>query len=203
MRLVEEGLVDLDAPLTRYLPDFTIQTRFQDAKPITIRSILSHQAGLPRNRCYWLVSQPGDKDLLKEITDSVKYCHTTFPVGGRYKYTNLGPDVLGYLIEQTRGESFAHYMQKNLLAPIGMESSAFLAADIPAQREIALGYAYDKGDYYPLQQDDIPSLPSGNLYSTRESRLSNRKPFNLCSRTSFQIPAIRNQWDWAGRQLEF
>ena len=52
MRLVEEGLVDLDAPITEVLPDFSIQSRFPDSEPITIRSILAHRSGLPRNECH-------------------------------------------------------------------------------------------------------------------------------------------------------
>jgi CubicO group peptidase (beta-lactamase class C family) len=51
MRLVEEGLIDLDAPLTTYVPDFTIQSRFPEGETITIRHILAHHSGLPRNAC--------------------------------------------------------------------------------------------------------------------------------------------------------
>jgi hypothetical protein len=53
MRLVKDGLVDLDAPITEYLPNFSIQSRFPDSDPITIRSILTHRSGLPRNECHW------------------------------------------------------------------------------------------------------------------------------------------------------
>jgi hypothetical protein len=49
-----------------------------------------------------------------------------------------------------------------------MENSVFLSADIPAQKAVALGYEYYKGEYYSLEQSDISSLPSGNLYSTLE-----------------------------------
>ena len=49
-----------------------------------------------------------------------------------------------------------------------MEDSAFLSTGLPGKHDVALGYAYDKGDYYPLAQGDITSLPSGNLYATLE-----------------------------------
>ena len=64
--------------------------------------------------------------MLREMADSLKYCHMAFPVGARYKYINIGPDVLGAIIQELRGEDFAHYMQEGLLARIGMEDSAFL-----------------------------------------------------------------------------
>jgi CubicO group peptidase (beta-lactamase class C family) len=75
MRLVEEGLVDLDAPITDYLPDFSIHSRFPDAAPITIRSILAHRSGLPRNECHSLMSGPEDDDVLGEMVASLKHCH--------------------------------------------------------------------------------------------------------------------------------
>jgi hypothetical protein len=102
------------------------------------------------------------------MAESLRYCHTAFPVGYRYKYSNIGPDVLGYIIQELRGEYYPRYMKENLLAPVGMENSAFLSAGIPAQKDVALGYEYYKGEYYPLEQGDITSLPSGNLYSTIE-----------------------------------
>ncbi|MBM3134725.1 MAG: beta-lactamase family protein [Chloroflexi bacterium] len=168
MRLVEEGLVDLDAPLTDYLPDFSIQSRFADSAPITIRSILAHHSGLPRNECHAMTYLPDGRNVLGALVESLKDCHLAFPVGYRYKYINIGPDILGDIIQELRGQSFARYMQDNLLARIGMENSTFLSAGIPAQKDVAVGYEYYKGEYYPLEQGDITSLPSGNLYSTLE-----------------------------------
>jgi len=168
MRLVEEGLVDLDAPLTDYIHDFSIQSRFPDSKPITIRSILAHHSGLPRNSCHSQKPGPGNDKLLGEMAMSMKDGHMVFPVGFRFKYSNIGPDMLGHIIQESRHKSFAYYMEENLLARIGMEDSSFLWADIPTQKYVALGYEYYKGKYYPRQQGDINSLPSGNLYSTLE-----------------------------------
>ena len=168
MRLVEEGLVDLDAPITDYLPNFSIQSRFPDSEPITIRSILAHHSGLPRNECHSLMSRAGDYGALGEMVESLEDCHMAFPVGYRYKYISIGPDMLGYIVQELRGENFARYMKENLLTLVGMENSAFVSAGIPAQKDVALGYEYYKGEYYPYEQGDITSLPSGNLYSTIE-----------------------------------
>lgn len=168
MRLVEDGLVDLDAPITDYVPDFSIQTRFPDSSQITIRSILAHHSGLPRNECQALMSGPDDPNVLIEMAATTQDCYMTFPVGYRYKYSNIGYDVLGFLIQELRGESFPHYMKENLLTPLGMENSAFLSDGVPDQMDIALGYEYYQGEYYPYEQVDITSLPSSNLYTTIE-----------------------------------
>ena len=99
MRLAEEGLVDLDAPITDYLPDFSVQSRFADSAAITIRSILAHHSGLGRNECRSMMYLPQGRNVLRELVESVKDCHMAFPVGYRYKYTNIGPDILGYIIQ--------------------------------------------------------------------------------------------------------
>jgi CubicO group peptidase (beta-lactamase class C family) len=165
MRLVEDGQVDLDAPITEYLPDFSIQSRFPNSAPITIRSILTHRAGLPRNECHWI---DFNEHALAGLIESLEDCRQAYPVNSRFKYSNIGFDLLGYLIQEMRGESFPDYMRKNLLQPIGMDNSAFLRAQIPAQLDFAPGYEYFKRTYYPYEQGDITSFPSGNLYSTIE-----------------------------------
>jgi CubicO group peptidase (beta-lactamase class C family) len=168
MRLVEDGLVDLDAPISDYLPNFSIQSRFPDTAPVTIRSILAHHSGLPRNECHWTTFRPEGQEMLGELVESLKDCHMTSTVGSRYKYSNIGPDALGALIQELRGESFPSYMKESLLIPTGMENSVYLSADISPQKNVALGYEYYKGEHYPYEQGDITSLPSGNLYSTIE-----------------------------------
>jgi CubicO group peptidase (beta-lactamase class C family) len=166
MRLVEEGLVDLDTPIIDYLPEFSIQSRFPDSDPITVRSVLAHHAGLPRNGCYAVDWYSGG-DVMDEIAASLANCQMTFPVGYSYKYTNIGSNILGAIIQSVRDKPFPYYMEEDLLTPIGMENSAFLMADLPAHNnDIAVGYEYYKGDYYPIEQGDHVMLASGNLYAT-------------------------------------
>lgn len=163
MRLVEEGLLDLDTPITDYLPDFAIQSRFPESDPITIRSLLTHRSGLPRNGCHKVEYGP---DALTLLISSIPDCYLAYPVGYRYKYSNIGFDVLGFLIEKIRREPFEKYMLENWFLPVGMENSGFSKAQIPPHLDISVGYEYYQRDYYPYQQDDIANLPSGNLYST-------------------------------------
>jgi hypothetical protein len=73
---------------------------------------------------------------------------------------------LGYLVEKIREEPFPDYLRQELLDPIGMNNSAFLRSHLPAQVEVAPGYEYYEGEYYPIEQGDITSVPSGNLYAT-------------------------------------
>jgi CubicO group peptidase (beta-lactamase class C family) len=163
LRLVEDGLVDLDTPVIEYIPDLALQSRFLSSDSITIRSILTHRSGLPRNGCHQIDL---NRDMLQNLVISLNDCYQTYPVGYRYKYSNVGFNLLGYLIEEMRGTPFPEYLRAELLLPIGMENTAFLRAHITAQEEIAPGYEFYEGKYYPYNQGDITSIASGNFYST-------------------------------------
>jgi len=179
MRMYEEGLIDLDAPINDYLPDFSINSRFSSSEPITIRSILAHRSGLPRNdtflEWYW-ESRP---DVLKTKTDSLANAYQAFPVGYRYKYSNIGYNVLGRLIEVMRGielpdpsaiSGWPYYMADELLIPMEMNDTAFgsdqLLYGTNSKLDIAMGYYYEDGQNKPYNQFDIIRLASGNMQST-------------------------------------
>ncbi len=168
MRLYEEGLVDLDAPIETYLPDFSINTRFNDSDPITIRNILAHRSGLPRNGNIPLWTWDNETHILRDLVASLEESHVAFPANYRYKYSNIGYNILGRIIEVVRGDWFAFYMRDSLLLPIGMNSSGFLAQDIIGQSRIAVGYYKDGKNNIPINQYDLITLASGNLYTTLE-----------------------------------
>jgi CubicO group peptidase (beta-lactamase class C family) len=167
-REVEEGLLDVDSSLVKYLPDFKIRRRFSENKPVTIKSILAHRSGLPRNECVMIPDSGRDTNYLERFENATNDCFMAFPVGYRYKYSNLGYDLLGRIIEENRGQGFFRYMKEHLLDDLGMESSTFHSSGIPDNAVIAKGYEYYKGKYYPMIQYDDSSVPSGNLYSTIE-----------------------------------
>ena len=179
MRLYEEGLVDLDAPITDYLPDFSINSRFSSSEPITIRSILAHRSGLPRNgillEWYW-ESRP---DVLETLTASLADTYQAFPAGYRYKYSNIGYNVLGRIIEVMRGieppsqdsaGGWPYYMKEAVLNPIGMNDTAFgsesLLYGTDSGLDIAMGYYWEDGQNKPHNQYDIIDLASGNMQCT-------------------------------------
>ena len=179
MRMYEEGLIDLDAPITDYLPDFSINSNFPYSEPITIRSILAHRSGLPRNSTllgwYW-EARP---DVLKAQVDSLAETYQAFPVGYRYKYSNIGYNLLGRLIEVVRGivptvqdsaGGWPYYMKDEVLKPLGMEDSAFgsdmLLWGKEPELDVAMGYYWEDDVRKPHNQFDIIELASGSFQST-------------------------------------
>jgi CubicO group peptidase (beta-lactamase class C family) len=179
MQLSEEGLIDLDASITDYIPDFSINSRFSSSEPITIRSILAHRSGLPRNSILLEWHWESRPDVLETLTTSLADGYQAFPVGYRYKYSNIGYNVLGRIIEVMRGieppsqnspGGWPYYMKDRILAPMGMNNTAFgsdqLLYGTDSRLNIAMGYYWEDGDNKPHNQYDIIDLASGNMQST-------------------------------------
>jgi len=183
MRLVENGLVDLDAPITEYLPRFSIQ-QLTPSDPITIRSLLAHRSGLPRNdnlvSWYW-DAQP---DILKAQVDSLAKSYQAYPAGQRYKYSNVGYELLGRIIEVKRGiqtpaaeavSGWPYYMKDHMLSPMGMQDTSFGSSRLLYGKEpansVAMGYGVYDGKSVPVNQYDIIHLASGNLWSTMNDQI--------------------------------
>ncbi len=135
-------------------------------EPMTLRHILAHRSGLPRNACHYGFGWEIESDAVDRLVAALKDCFLAYPTGDRYKYSNIGYDMLGYIIQAERGRAYPAYMRDQLLLPIGMASSAFYSTGLPPGVKLALGYEYYEGEYYPYEQQDIGSIPSGNLYAT-------------------------------------
>jgi CubicO group peptidase (beta-lactamase class C family) len=88
MRLAEQGLIDIDKPITTYLPGFSINQRFPASGPITIRSILTHHSGIPSDlfNGAWTEGQAFDYDTW--LLDYLKNEYTSVPVGSVFAYSN-------------------------------------------------------------------------------------------------------------------
>ncbi len=121
MQLVEKGELDLDAPVTRYLPDFHPTNGF--SKPITLRELMSHRSGLVREPPvgnYFDSTSPS----LKATVESLNSTSLVYAPGTHTKYSNAAITVAGYILERQSGQRFPAYLQQAVLKPLDMESSA-------------------------------------------------------------------------------
>lgn len=123
MQLAERGRLDIDRPLKDYLPDFTIRSRFPGAGPITPRQLMTHHAGLPRDRAKGFMNpDPRPFDLL---TEDIRDDDLAYPPGQLFSYSNLGVTLLGSAIQRVSGRPYAEYMRRSVLVPLGMANSSF------------------------------------------------------------------------------
>ena len=123
MQLVAQGKIDLDAPVTDYLPYFTLTDKASEA--ITIRQLLTHTAGMPDPDGWnaWLADFQAaeyDDEALERYVRGLSDWSLLFTPGERWEYSTLGFNVLGDVIAKASGQSYEAYMQENIFTPLGM-----------------------------------------------------------------------------------
>ena len=131
MQLVEKDKIDLDAPLTRYLPYF----RLNDERygTITIRQMLSHTSGIPDTVNYNWDKPEYDAGALERFVRSIADQKLVFAPGEKFGYSNTAYEILGDLIAKVSGESFEDYVQHHILTPLGMKDSTLLVREANPQ----------------------------------------------------------------------
>ena len=159
MLLAERGKVDIDQPLTRYVPEFSIRSRFPDSKPITLRSLLSHHSGLPSDvlKGMW-VEHPVS---LSQYVADLREESLASPPQTLYKYSNIEYSLLGRAIEKVEGRDFAAAMQQDLLAPLGMTRSSF---QLTPEIENLYAKGYRKGE--EAARTPLRDVPAGAMLSS-------------------------------------
>ncbi len=144
MRLVEEGEVDLDAPLSEYLPEFEPRTRGAEPDDITVRSVLSHHSGLARDYfADWMVAESFADVGRRPYAETAALASETAVAYEPYtvwSYSNLGYELLGLVVEAASGEDFNDYVMQEILEPAGMDSSSFVYREEQADGR-QLGFA--------------------------------------------------------------
>jgi CubicO group peptidase (beta-lactamase class C family)/D-alanyl-D-alanine dipeptidase len=163
MQLVERGELDLDAPVTEYLPDFTPGNRF--GTPITLRQLMSHRAGLVREPPLGNYFDDIEPSLAATVA-SLNSTQLVYEPQTRVKYSNAGIAVVGYVLERSQGVPFAEYVKRAVIAPLGMAHSAFEPEPQLIDRlATAYMWAYD-GREYEAPTFQLGMSPAGSMYST-------------------------------------
>ena len=138
LMLRDQGALRLDDPVRDYLPWFRIQSDYPDEPAITIRQLLLHTSGLPREAAfpYWTDRRfPSREDIRTTLPEQ----HATYPPDTRYKYSNLGIALAGEVVAAAAGSSYEAFVQERLFAPLAMSSSSIYLT--PEQKErLAVGY---------------------------------------------------------------
>ena len=118
MRLVEEGTLDLDADVSRQL-GWTLRHPKFPRKPITLRMLLSHTAGLTDAAGYWQVPLDGQ---FKDILDDPKAWDAEHAPGSYWRYANVGFPLVGAAMERATGERLDLLMQRLVFQPLALDA---------------------------------------------------------------------------------
>jgi len=126
LKLVEQGRVELDAPVDRYLKRWHLPTGGPDPSGVTLRRLLSHTAGLARDPVTFLHPRRSPPSLERifsgELLGGLPVRFAQEP-GAGYLYSNAGYGIVQLLIEDVTGEPFADYIQREILEPLAMHRS--------------------------------------------------------------------------------
>ena len=186
MILVEEGKVNVDDPVEKYLPEFRGQMVAieQDAEhallrkpahPITVREVLCHTSGLPFKSP---LEEPTLDGLpLRVAVRSYGTVPLKFEPGTKWDYSNAGINTAGRIIEIVSGMSYEEFLQKRLFDPLGMKDTTFWPSEEQVKR-LAKSYKPNAGktglEETPVGQLIYPltdrarrfPMPAGGLFST-------------------------------------
>ncbi|WP_379146098.1 serine hydrolase domain-containing protein [Paenibacillus sp. sgz500992] len=165
MQLVEQGKIDLDAPVQRYLPDFELADK-EASKTIMVRHLLNQNSGLStlHGRTAFTNTMPTIDALIHNLKDTP----LTETVGNKFQYSNYNYDILGGIIQAVSGKSYAEYIQDHVYSPLDMQNS-FTSTPEAKLQGLATGYKSVFGFMVPFEQPDNQSmLASGYLISSAE-----------------------------------
>ncbi len=128
MRLVQEGKLELDAPVSRYLSRWHLPPSPFDEREVTIRRVLAHMAGLSLPSYVGFgpdETLPSLEDSLSGATAGSGALSLITTPGDNWAYSGGGYTLLSLIIEEVTGQTFAAYMEENILLPLGMTSSSY------------------------------------------------------------------------------
>ena len=159
--LVDEGKVRLDAPVVRYLPEFTMMdARFSD---ITLRMLLNHSSGLPGST-FFFGFEP-DSSMHRLLLDTLKRSRLKHTPGAMSMYCNDGFTLAEMVVEQVTGRKFVAFLDDRLFAPLGMNNTSTSLGE-SGGANVAEYYEATSGKKYP--REVVPVYATGGFSSTAE-----------------------------------
>lgn len=184
VQLAEAGIVSLDTPVKKFLPEYQVKSPYKGTQPTTLRQLAMHTSGLPKdaNVNFWSdfaagtwLNTKGASTMKwyaskEELLESLPYVELEYPPNLSYSYSNLGMELLGMALERAAGKPFTDYVESEILKPLGMNGSGFfLRKKYPSR--VPTGYVYPDTESEPLVAPEWElgcAIYSGGLYSTAE-----------------------------------
>lgn len=124
MQLVEQGKLHLDDSIQAILPAYTVKQQFPESGPVTIRGLLTHSSGVPRDSDFPYWSAP---DFLfpteAEMNTKMASQSTVHPASRYFQYSNLGISLLGEVVAKISGMSYDEYVEKKILEPLRLQNT--------------------------------------------------------------------------------
>ena len=140
MQLVEQGKVNLDAPVRKYIKDFKLRDKNVEKK-VTVRDLLTHVGGWVGD--YFNDYGPGE-DALEKILKDIAKLPQVHPHRTIWSYNNTGFNIASRIIEVVTKKSYEQAAQEMLLDPLGLDMTFFYPDDSLLTRRVVVGHHVDK-----------------------------------------------------------
>lgn len=157
MQLAENKKLDIDRPVTKYVPELKIKSLYGSIDSITTRLIMTHHSGLPSD----MMGENSAKESYKNVVNYLNEQYTAFPPHYMRIYSNIGYCFLGYEIEKISKSEYSDYIKKNIFAPLGMTSS-FIQAEPATLTNVSRTYDYQKDQ---RDETSLWCVPAAAIFS--------------------------------------
>ncbi len=159
MQLVQQGAVDLDAPVSRYLGELARETPYAGGP--TVRQLLTHHGGLPGNYMEGFELLRPEPKAFRALPGLIAGTAAASAPDTVFAYSNCGYSLLGCIVERVSGTAYTEFVSRNLLAPLGMSRTRFFTSTADAA-ETVMGYdGRTEIPVYPIRD-----MPAGALQGT-------------------------------------
>jgi CubicO group peptidase (beta-lactamase class C family) len=155
MQLQEKGLLDINQPLNKYLPQFNPLTRGEDLGDITIKSVITHSSGIQTDV---LKNSDLGSGKYTDVLGFINESYLLYPPGLVESYSNSGYNILGHLIKQLSGQDYPEYIHKNIFTPLGMRNSGFLMDSLNGRTRVYSGGV-------SMHEYGFRDIASGGIYT--------------------------------------
>jgi len=142
MKLYDEGKLRLDDKISDLLPWYNLEQKYTKSGPITVRSLLTHSSGLPReaNFPYWNGPDfpfPTEDQVRAELGEQ----ETLYPSSTYFQYSNLGLTLLGQIVAQVSGIPYEDYIKQQILEPLNLMDTRPELPESLYGNKLAIGYS--------------------------------------------------------------
>ena len=142
MQLYEEGKLRLDDRVSDILPFYDLTQKYEDSGPITIRTLLTHSSGLPREAAYPYWTGPDFPfPTLDQIISGLEGQETLYPSSTYWQYSNLGLTLLGLIIEEVSGLTYDDYISQKILNPLDLNNTRTELPESLYGDQLCIGYS--------------------------------------------------------------
>ena len=155
MQLQEKGLLDINQPLNKYLPQFHPKTRGEDLEQLTIKSVITHSSGIQTDI---LKNSDMGSGKYTDVLGFINETYLLYPPGMVESYSNSGYNILGHLIKEVSKQDYPEYIKNSIFTPLGMSNSGFIMDSLKNRTKV---YSGGKS----MHEYGFRDIASGGIYT--------------------------------------